>query len=69
MQPASPDGMLSKDLQDLMEKHGFQSCLLAIAQPDHFMLMTCNFSALGMHILGHTLLQEVPKTPPPSQLN
>lgn len=56
MHQITPDDALTKDLEQLLQKYGFGSALLAVAREHHFLVITCNVSPAGVRILGKTLL-------------
>jgi hypothetical protein len=60
MHQISPDDALTQDLQQLLQKHGFGSALLAVARDTHFLVITCNVSPAGIRVLGKTLLDHMP---------
>ena len=62
-QPSSEDTLI-KDLEAFLDNHGFTTALLAVPMQGHFMIITCNVSQRGIRILGQTLLDTVPESPP-----
>lgn len=64
MHQPSPKDTLIKDLEALLKTHGFTTALLAVPMQDHFMIITCNVSQRGIRILGQTLLDTIPESPP-----
>ena len=64
MHQPSPEDALTKDFETFLKNHGFTTALLAVPMQDHFMIMTCNVSPRGVRILGQTLLDTIPESPP-----
>lgn len=64
MHQLSPNEALVKDLETFLKTHGFSTALLAVPMQDHFMIITCNVSPRGIRILGQTLLDTIPESPP-----
>ena len=64
MHQPPPEDTLIKDLEALLKTHGFNTALLAVPMQDHFMIITCNVSPRGIRILGQTLLDTIPESPP-----
>ena len=55
-----PDELLINDLEELLDKHGIDSAMLATTHENHFTIISCNMSTNGLRVLGQTLLACTP---------